>query len=87
MDVALIGPNYQPGHAHADVLSFELSLFGQRLLVNIGTSEYRLTQSGNMSEAQKPIILLRLTIKTLLKYGVDFVWLGAHILLILKSKS
>ncbi|OUU44689.1 MAG: hypothetical protein CBC16_01660 [Verrucomicrobia bacterium TMED56] len=40
LDVALIGPNYQPGHAHADSLSFEFSLFGQRLLVNSGTSEY-----------------------------------------------
>ena len=40
LDVAPIGPDYQPGHAHADTLSFELSLFGQRLLVNGGTSEY-----------------------------------------------
>ncbi len=40
LDIALIGPDYQPGHAHADTLSFELSLFGQRLLVNSGTSEY-----------------------------------------------
>jgi uncharacterized heparinase superfamily protein len=40
LDVAPIGPDYLPGHAHADTLSFELSLFGQRLLVNSGTSEY-----------------------------------------------
>ena len=40
LDVACIGPDYQPGHAHADTLSFELSLFGQRLLVNGGTSDY-----------------------------------------------
>ncbi|MFZ1827875.1 MAG: alginate lyase family protein [Candidatus Competibacteraceae bacterium] len=40
LDVALIGPDYLPGHAHADTLSFELSLFGQRLLVNSGTSSY-----------------------------------------------
>jgi uncharacterized heparinase superfamily protein len=40
LDVAAIGPDYLPGHAHADTLSFELSLFGQRLLVNTGTSEY-----------------------------------------------
>lgn len=39
-DVARVGPDYQPGHAHADTLSFELSLFGQRLLVNSGTSQY-----------------------------------------------
>lgn len=40
LDVARVGPDYQPGHAHADTLSFELSLQGQRLLVNSGTSVY-----------------------------------------------
>ncbi|WP_010628913.1 heparinase II/III family protein [Halomonas sp. KM-1] len=40
IDVAPVGPDYQPGHAHADTLSFELSLFGQRVLVNSGTSQY-----------------------------------------------
>lgn len=40
LDIAEIGPNYQPGHAHADTLSFELSLFGHRLFVNSGTSRY-----------------------------------------------
>lgn len=40
LDLAPVGPDYQPGHAHADTLSFELSLFGQRLLVNSGISQY-----------------------------------------------
>lgn len=40
LDLAPVGPDYQPGHAHADTLSFELSLFGRRLLVNSGTSRY-----------------------------------------------
>ena len=40
LDVAPVGPDYLPGHAHADTLSFELSLFGQRVFVNGGTSEY-----------------------------------------------
>ncbi len=40
LDVGRVGPDYQPGHAHADTLSFELSLFGQRVLVNSGTSQY-----------------------------------------------
>ncbi len=39
-DVGMIGPDYLPGHAHADTLSFELSLFGQRVVVNSGTSCY-----------------------------------------------
>jgi uncharacterized heparinase superfamily protein len=42
LDVAPIGPDYLPGHAHADTLSFELSLFGQRVVVNGGTSRYGL---------------------------------------------
>lgn len=40
IDIAPVGPSYQPGHAHADTLSFELSLFGDRVLVNSGTSTY-----------------------------------------------
>ena len=40
LDVANIGPDYIPGHGHADVLSFELSLFGKRAIVNSGTSIY-----------------------------------------------
>lgn len=40
LDVGPVGPDYLPGHAHADTLSFELSAYGQRLLVNSGTSLY-----------------------------------------------
>ena len=40
LDVAAIGPDYLPGHAHADTLSFELSLEGRRIIVNGGTSCY-----------------------------------------------
>jgi uncharacterized heparinase superfamily protein len=39
-DCAPVGPDYLPGHAHADTLSFELSLGGQRVFVNSGTSLY-----------------------------------------------
>ncbi len=40
LDMARVGPDYLPGHAHADTLSFELSLGANRLIVNGGTSEY-----------------------------------------------
>jgi uncharacterized heparinase superfamily protein len=40
LDVAEAGADCNPGHAHADTLSFEWSLFGQRVLVNSGTGEY-----------------------------------------------
>jgi uncharacterized heparinase superfamily protein len=39
-DIAPVGADYQPGHAHADTLSFEFSLGKQRLFVNSGTSTY-----------------------------------------------
>jgi uncharacterized heparinase superfamily protein len=39
-DVGPIGPDYIPGHAHADTLSFELSWRGRRVLTNSGTSCY-----------------------------------------------
>ena len=38
-----MGPDYIPGHAHADTLSFELSIGAQRVFVNSGTSEYGLS--------------------------------------------
>ncbi len=40
IDVGRLGPDYQPGHAHADTLSCEFSLQGRRLIVNSGTSCY-----------------------------------------------
>ncbi len=50
-DIGAIGPDYLPGHAHADTLSFELSLEQQRVFVNSGISTYehcaeRLRQRG-----------------------------------------
>lgn len=41
-DVASVGPDYLPAHAHADTLSFEMSLHGVRLIVNSGTSVYEI---------------------------------------------
>ena len=41
IDAAPVGPDYLPGHAHADTLSFEWSLGGHRVLVNGGTSTYQ----------------------------------------------
>lgn len=51
LDVAPVGPDYLPGHAHADTLSFEMSLGRQRVIVDSGVSCYgkgpeRLQQRG-----------------------------------------
>ncbi|MGZ9897688.1 heparinase II/III family protein [Shewanella gaetbuli] len=43
-DHANVGPDYLPGHAHADTLSFELSVGGQRVFVNSGTSLYGVSE-------------------------------------------
>jgi uncharacterized heparinase superfamily protein len=42
-DIAPVGPDHLPAHAHADTLSFELSCNGRRVFVNSGTSEYGLS--------------------------------------------
>ncbi|MFS1423628.1 heparinase II/III family protein [Shewanella sp. 10N.286.48.B5] len=42
LDVAKVGPDYIPGHAHADTLSFEWNYDKQRVFVNSGTSVYGL---------------------------------------------
>jgi uncharacterized heparinase superfamily protein len=39
-DVGPIGPDYQPGHGHADNLTLECSFGGQRLFVDPGTHSY-----------------------------------------------
>lgn len=49
-DVAPVGPDYLPGHAHADTLSFECSLGTQRLFVNSGTSTYEI---GELRQYQR----------------------------------
>ena len=56
LDVGELGPSYLPGHAHADTLSFELSVAGSRVVVNGGTSLYaegpeRLRQRGTAAHS------------------------------------
>ncbi len=40
VDVGVIGPDYQPGHAHCDMLSFEMHIENRPILVNTGISTY-----------------------------------------------
>lgn len=39
-DAAPMGPDYQPGHGHADLFSFELSFGGRRVVVDSGVFGY-----------------------------------------------
>lgn len=56
VDVAPVGPDYLPGHAHADSLSMEFSVGARRVIVNGGTSCYgtgprRLQERGTASHS------------------------------------
>lgn len=44
-DVGELGPDFQPGHGHADTLSCEVSLFGERFIVNSGIDRYELDEA------------------------------------------
>ncbi len=58
IDAGKIGPDYLPGHAHCDTLSYELSVNGNRIVVNAGVFQYageernvyRATRSHNTVE-------------------------------------
>lgn len=61
-DVGPIGPDYIPGHAHGDMLSFELSIQGKRFFVDSGLHDYeqgamrehcRATRAHNTVEIEK----------------------------------
>ena len=61
-DIGPVGPDYIPGHGHADTLSFELSILNQRVFVNSGISLYeesekrsyqRKTRAHNTVEVNK----------------------------------
>ncbi len=41
VDAGKIGPDYIPGHAHADMLNFELHLYGAPCVVDTGTTTYQ----------------------------------------------
>ena len=43
-DVGEVGPTYQPGHAHADTLSFELYIHNRPVIVDTGTSTYEVNE-------------------------------------------
>jgi uncharacterized heparinase superfamily protein len=49
IDVAAVGPAHLPGHAHADTLSFEMSIERTRVVVNSGTSQY----TGTARQAER----------------------------------
>ncbi len=51
MDAGQVGPDYQPGHAHCDTLSFELSLDGRRFITDTGVYHYRESRERSYSRS------------------------------------
>ena len=51
IDVGLPCPDDLPAHAHADCLSFELVVGGDRVIVDTGTSEYGATQRRQLERS------------------------------------
>jgi uncharacterized heparinase superfamily protein len=50
-DAGRLGPDHQPGHAHADCLSFELALGGVRIVTDSGVSDYGISSTRSQSRA------------------------------------
>ncbi len=44
VDCGAVSPDYQPGHTHCDLLSYEMSIHGKRLIVNSGLHDYENSQ-------------------------------------------
>ncbi|MGK0138558.1 MAG: hypothetical protein ACI9DJ_002014 [Algoriphagus sp.] len=51
VDVGAITPAYQPGHAHADELSFVLNLNGKPFIVDVGISTYEKNQRRQLERS------------------------------------
>ena len=53
IDIGSVGPSYQPGHSHAQTFSFELSIWGKRVFVNTGVSEYSQGERRQLERSTK----------------------------------
>jgi hypothetical protein len=68
-----------PGHAHADTLSFELSLFGQRVVVNSGHVAVRAGRgTPPPARGRRRITRLRWMALTRARCGAASVWRGGR---------
>ena len=45
IDCGSISPGYQPGHTHCDILSYELSIGGKRIVVDSGVYDYEASEN------------------------------------------
>lgn len=48
LDCGPVGPDYQPGHAHCDTLSYELCVDGERVVVDSGVYSYEVDDTRQL---------------------------------------
>lgn len=53
VDCGSIGPDYQPGHAHCDTLSYELYLDGRRVVVDAGVHDYEPSEARSYARSTR----------------------------------
>jgi len=53
IDCGSISPDYQPGHTHCDLLSYELAIHGHRVVVDSGLHDYESSQDRIYSRSTK----------------------------------
>jgi len=53
IDCGSISPDYQPGHTHCDLLSYELAINGHRVVVDSGLHDYENSDHRNYSRSTK----------------------------------
>lgn len=53
IDCGPIGPDYQPGHAHCDMLSYELAIDGRRVVVDSGVFDYEPSQERSYARSTR----------------------------------
>ncbi len=51
VDAGNIGPDYIPGHGHADMFTFELNFKGNQVIVDTGTSTYEICERRNLERS------------------------------------
>ena len=69
-NVGTIGPSYQPGHAHADELNFELFFEGDPIIVDTGVVRMRRMIGDYWKDQHKAIIVL-FQVVTQVMFGQD----------------
>ena len=51
IDCGEIGPDYQPGHAHCDTLSYEYYLNGRKIITNCGNFDYEMSDERRFARS------------------------------------